>query len=505
MRAMDLFPHRCFDIVIRKGRAIDPETRTDAIANVGIIDGRIGAIVAADQDLEGKDVIDASGLVITPGFIDIHSHEIWSPHQLTMQCFVLDGVTTQIGGNCGIQNSYLYPLSDYFNTLDQEGCLINYASYCGHTSMRERAGAKNLHKPATPKQIEKMQTMAAQEMQAGALGISYGIMYAPGSSYEELLALAKVAASYGGLTAAHARCGWNSPEAIDSVQEMIQLSRDSGIPHQYSHIGSMAGYGDVMDRCLEVLNSAQADGIRICSDIYPYDAWQTQLGSAILDEGFFRRYECKYGDLEVGSEVVVDGKVAMRTGERFTQELFERVRELVLEGVIEDPFIIGHIIRPDKVKLAMLNPYVMICSDGGVTQDSNTGMLSAHPRTSGTYARFLGRYVREEGLMDLVSALFKCSTLPAKVLGLANKGKLAVGADADITVFNPDTIIDRATFGAGALKPPEGIDFVIVNGVITVHKGKVTPDVKAGNPIRRTWTIEGYPPYDSAGKRNIGN
>jgi len=500
---MDMFPHRCFDIVVKKGRAIDPETRTDAIANVGIIDGRIRAIVPADQDLEGKDVIDASGLVITPGFIDIHSHEIWSPHQLTMQCFVLDGVTTQIGGNCGIQNSYLYPLCDYFSKLDQEGCLINYASYCGHTSMRERVGAKNPYKSATLRQIEEMKAMAAQEMQAGALGISYGIMYAPGIPYEELLAMAKVASRYGGLTAAHARCGWNSPEAVESVMEMIQLSRDSGIPHQYSHIGSMAGYGDVMERCLEVLNAAQAEGIRICSDVYPYEAWQTLLGSALLDEGFFERYECRYSDLEVGSEVVIDGEVVMSAGDRFTQHLFEQVRGSVSKSKINDPFVIGHIIRPDKVKLAMLNPYVMICSDGGVTQDSATGMLSAHPRTSGTYARFLGRYVREEGLMDLVSALFKCSTLPAKVLGLGNKGKLAVGADADITIFNPDTIIDKATFGAGAITPPEGIDYVIVNGVITVHKGKVMPDVKAGNPIRRTWTIEGYPGYERSTKRNI--
>lgn len=487
-----LFLPRYFDIVIKNGRVINPGTQTDLIANVGISYGRICSLVAQDQKLEGEVVVDASGLVVAPGFIDIHSHEIFSPHRLTMQCFVLDGVTTQIGGNCGIQDSYLYPIGDYFNKLDQEGCLINYASYCGHTSLRERVGAKNPHRPATPKQIEKMKAMAAQEMQAGALGISYGIMYAPGIAYEELLALAKVAAQYGGLTAAHARCGCNSPEAVESVKEMIQLSRDSGIPHQYSHIGSMAGYGEVMDSCLEAINAAQTDGIRICSDIYPYDAWETLLGSAILDEGFFERYECNYSDLEVGSDVTINGKVVLRAGERFTQELFKDVRTRVLNGEINDPFVIGHIIMPEKVKLAMLNPYVMICSDGAVNQDSATGKISGHPRTAGTYARFLGRYVREEGLMDLMSALFKCSTLPAKVIGLKNKGKLSIGADADIIIFNPDTIIDRSTFGAGALTPPEGVEYVIVNGVITVSKGELVPDVMAGKPLRRTWEIEGY-------------
>jgi N-acyl-D-amino-acid deacylase len=487
-----VFLPRLFDIVIKKGRVIDPGTQTDLIANVGINDGKICALVAPDQKLQGKEVIDAAGLIVAPGFIDIHSHEVWSPHRLTMQCFVLDGVTTQIGGNCGIQDSYLYPIGDYFNKLDQKGCLINYASYCGHTSLRERVGAKNPYKSATPNQIERMKAMAAQEMQAGALGISFGIMYAPGISYEEILALAKVAANYGGLTVAHARCGWNSPEAVDSVKEMVQLSRDSGIPHQYSHIGSMAGYGEVMDSCLEVINAAQADGIRVCSDIYPYDAWETLLGSAILDEGFFDRYECNYSDLEVGSDVVIDGKVAMRAGERFTQELFERVRKLLLKGVIDDPFVIGHIIRPEKVKLAMLNPYVMICSDGCVKQDSATGKPSGHPRTAGTYARFLGRYVREERLMDIASALFKCSTLPAKVIGLRNKGKLSIGADADVTIFSPDTIVDKATFGTGSLTPPEGIEYVIVNGAITVKRGEIVHNVMAGKPIRRSWVIEGY-------------
>ena len=480
-----------FDIIITNGRVIDPGTQTDVTANIGIKDGRICAIVAPDQKLEGEKVIDATGLVVAPGFIDIHSHEVFSPHRFTMQCFVLDGVTTQIGGNCGWQDGYLYPIGDYFNKLDQEGCLINYTSYCGHSSLRERVGANDRYSPATPEQIEKMKAMAAQEMQAGALGISYGIMYSPGSSYEELLALAKVAAEYGGMTAAHARCGWDSPEAVDSVNEMVQLARDSGIPHQYSHIGSMAGYGEVMGPCLDAINAAQAQGIRLCSDVYPYDAGCTLLGSTIFDEGFTEHYG-DYSNFEVGSDVIINGKLVMHVGDRFTQELFNLVRPLVLSGKVNDPFVISHTMRPEKVKLAMLNPYVMICSDGVVVQDAVTGKLSAHPRTAGNYARFLGRYIREEGLMDLMSALFKCSTLPAEVIGLRNKGKLCIGADADITIFNPDTIIDKSTFGAGALTPPEGVEYVIVNGVLTVSRGELVPDVAAGKPIRRTWKIEGY-------------
>lgn len=478
-----------FNLVVKNGRVIDPETRSDGPAHVGIRHDRIVAIMSPDETFEADHVIDASGLVVAPGFIDIHSHEVFSPHHLTMECFVLDGVTTQVGGNCGVQDHYIYPLGEYFNRLDQDGCLINFASYCGHFSIRERAGAKDPYLPATARQIDAMTVLVEQEMRAGALGISYGIMYSPGAVYEELLSMARMAAKYGGMTAAHARCGWNSPEAVDSVREMVRLSKESGIPHQYSHIGSMAGYGDVMDQCLETIDSAQAEGLRVYSDIYPYTAWQTGLGSAILDENFFDRFSCTCNDLEVGAQVTLEGNVLMKAGERFSRETFDHVRSLVLEGRINDPMVIGHIIRPDKVKLAMLNPYVMIGSDGFVNQDPATGELSGHPRTAGTYARFLGHYVREEGLMDLPSALFKCTTLPARVLGLKNKGRLAIGADADITIFDPDRIIDRSTFGINALKPPKGIEFVLVNGELTVSGGKIVPRIHAGKAIRRTWTI----------------
>ena len=181
----------------------------------------------------------------------------------------------------------------------------------------------------------------------------------------------------------------------------------------------------------------------------------------------------------------------MPRGARFTQELWDQIRPLILNGAIPDPGCISHLQRPDKVKLAMLKPYVMICSDGTITKDTQ-GNEFGNPRVAGTYTRFLGRFVREEGLMDLMTALFKCSTLPAQVLGLKNKGRITIGADADITIFNADTVIDRATFGSGFNTSPDSIEYVIVNGILTIRNGELVPGVRPGKVIRRTWRIEGY-------------
>jgi len=482
-------PNGGLDIVIKNGRVMDPLTGTDVIANVGIKNGRIVGIAPAGQSFgQAKVVIDATGLVVAPGFIDIHRHEGILPK--TMEASVLDGVTTMIGGNCG---GAPYPIADYFAELEEEGCLISYASYFGHSTFRYMVGAYDRYAAATPEQIEAMLPLAEQEMKSGALGVSYGIMYVPGASYEEILALAEVAAKYGGMTAAHARYGHDSPLAVDSLREMVQLSSDSGIPHQYSHMGSMLGYSAIMDEAMEILDEAQAEGIRICGDIYSYCAWSTGLGSAILDPGFFERYNCGPGDIEVVRTVVIGGVVILEAGSRFVDEAqFWYIRGKVLDGTIPDPGVIGHVIKPEKVKLAMQSPYVMSGSDGSVGYDPRTGKYVGHPRTAGNFSRFLGYWVREQGVCDLMTGLFKTSTQAALQLGLRNKGRIHPGADADITIFNPATVIDRSTFGEGFMTPPEGIEYVIVNGELTVADGELVEGVLAGKPIRRTWTVPGY-------------
>ena len=478
---------RDFDFVIENGRVMDPETQIEVFANVGIRNGRICALVSPDEKLKGQEVIDAQGLVVAPGFIDMHGHEGILP--MTMQAHVLDGVTTMIGGNCG---GHPYPLTEYFNRLDQDGCLINYATLCGHTILREIAGAKDRNAAATPEQIEEMAKLAEQEMRAGALGISFGIAYVPGTPYEEMLALARVAAKYKGMTAAHDRSGETGQEGIESFREMLRLARDSGIPHEFSHIGSTLGKSDNMNMFLEEIAQARAEGIRISADIYSYLATATGISSAIADPGFFERQNCKPEDIEVMGTVKIDGKVFMEPGSRFKdKEQFYFVRKKILAGEIPESGMIAHIMQPEKVKLGMKNPFVMCGSDGSVGRDRVTEEYQGHPRVAGNFSRFLGYWTREQGVMNLMTALYKTSTQAALFLGLSNKGRLAVGADADIVVFNPDTIKDKSTFGKDFMAPPEGIDYVIVNGKITVSKAKIVPGVLAGKAIRRTWAIPG--------------
>jgi len=480
-----------FDIVITNGRVMDPLSRADFVAHIGIKDGKIQTIVPVDQEksdqLSGTLVLDAEGEVVAPGFIDLHTHE--GILDLTMEAFVKDGRTTMIGGNCG---GGPYPLDRYFRRLEKKGILINYAAYAGHSTFRNRVGARDRYTPATEEQIEAMLPLMEQEMQSGALGVSYGIQYDPGSSYDEILALAEVAAKYGGMTACHGRYGENSHRAVYALYEMVRLTKDTGIPHQYSHIGSMLGYGIVMDEALDMLDFAQSKGLRILADIYSYTAWNTGLSTAILDEGCFERFNGKPEDLEVLFNVVMDGKTIMKAGDRFTQELFDLIRPKVMARKVTDPGVIGHVIKPEKVKLAFQSPYVVSSSDGLVLKDPKTKKPLAHPRASNNFARFLGYWVREQGVTDLMTALFKTSTQTAIHLGLVNKGRIAVGADADIVVFNPDTIIDRGEYGENFGTPPEGISYVIVNGVLTVKNSQLVPGAKAGKSIRRTWRVPGY-------------
>jgi N-acyl-D-amino-acid deacylase len=478
-----------YDILIKNGRIMDPFTKADYTAHLGIKDGKIINIIPIDneKDLQTKTTIDASGLVVAPGFIDMHTHE--GLLKKTMEVFVKDGRTTMIGGNCG---GSMGSMARYFDSLQRTGIIINYASFSGHSTLRARVKANDRYKAATKEQIQAMIPFCEEDMDAGALGVSYGINYVPGASYEEILALGKVAAKYGGMTASHGRYGQNSHLAVYSLWESLRLTKDTGIPHQYSHIGSMLGYGDIMDEGLDMIEFAQSQGLKILADIYSYDAWNTGLGAAILDEGFFERMNCKPEDIEVLSTVIIDGKTVMKAGDRFTEELFYSLREKVLNEEIPDPMVIGHVIRPDKVELAMKSPYVVCGSDGALSYDRATKKYVAHPRTTNNFARFLGYWVREKGIVDLMTALFKTSAQSALHLGLSGKGRIALGADADITIFNADTIIDRGEYGEGFNNSPVGIEYVIVNGVLTVKKGELVPDVTAGKVIRRTWRIPGY-------------
>jgi len=487
---------RKYDLAIVGGRVIDPLTGVDAVMDVYISNGKITGLAERKSGAYGEvnaaefATLDASGMVIAPGFIDIHAHE--GEIRRTMEAMVRDGTTTLIGGNCGMSE---YPLEEFFQTLEKEGCLINYCSYAGASTLRVLAGAVDENVPATLEQIRQAEKMAESEMKSGALGVSFGIQYAPGMQYDEICSLGGVAAKNGGLTAAHSRDAGAGQSALDALDEMIRLARDTGAPHQYSHIGSMLAYGNNMTPALEKIRAAREQGLLVTADVYAYNASIASMNAGTISGDVFAKYQCKPGDFEVVTSFSIDGVSFMKSGDFFTDEAqFYYVRDMTLAGRTDIiPIVLAHLQDEDEIRKAMQCPYVDICTDGAVYKDPETGELFGHPRVAGGFARWFGLWVRDRGTVDLKTAIFKSSTMAALTLGLHSKGSVSLGADADLVVFDPATIQDKAGYDQSEfMNPPEGIAYVVVNGVVVVDHGKIVPDTYPGRPIRRTWDVPGY-------------
>lgn len=495
-----------YDVVIHGGRVMDPLTRTDVFATVGIKDGIIAAIVPAEQRLDGVEAIDAAGLVIAPGFINVHGHEGLLPK--TMEVSVRDGVTTIIGGNCGYSTTPpdgdFMGAEDYFAKVLEDGAHSNFATLTGHNSLRSVVGVPDPYTAATDDQVAEMLSLLEKDMAAGSLGTSYGPFYNPGATYDEMLATAKMAAKHDGGASIHVRHGSpirpspdQEPLNIQAFREGIRIARESGVPMIMSHNGG-PNFGAVnAGMAIQIMNTAMGEGLRLISDVHPYDAFNTSAAAPVFQDGpsiseQLALLDRSISDIKVQNTVVIDGEVFMESLERFESiEQFVLVRDKVRAGDLPDPGLIGHFYPDHMIKTWMQAPFVMMESDGAVEIDPETGKLTAHPRIAGTYSKFLGYWVREEGVCDLMTALAKSSTMAAVFLGLDGKGRVQVGADADLVVFDPDTVIDTATYAADeSLDPPEGIPHVLVNGVAVVRDGELTGE-KPGEIIRRARAVPG--------------
>ncbi|MFA5066288.1 MAG: amidohydrolase family protein, partial [Dehalococcoidia bacterium] len=274
-----------YDIAVNNGWVIDPISGFQGLANVGIKDGMIAAITAPDRKLAGDKEIDATGLIVAPGFINIHGHG--TGNGVPADLYLRDGITTEISGNCGettLGISVKHPVpfseetkdaktfSEITSVWEKEGLLTNVASYTGHNTYRSLVGVVNRRTPATPEQLDKMKELLRKDMQDGALGVSFGPYYGPGATYEEMLALAKVAAEYGGGSAAHLKEGFTTRGAVDSVNQGISISREAGIPFILSHVSQCPAFvprssGPILD----AFYAARAEGLKIGMDAYPYD------------------------------------------------------------------------------------------------------------------------------------------------------------------------------------------------------------------------------------------
>ncbi len=451
------------DQAILGGRVMDPESGLDAVRNVGIRGGKI--VEVTESPLQARETINAKGLVVAPGFIDLHEHG-QAPRNYEFQA--RDGVTTSLELEVG--------------TADVEGwyavrvgkSLINYGVSIGHIPVRmkvmKEAGdftpsGYAAHRAASPEQIKQMAELMERGFREGAPAMGMGINYTEAASHEEILEMFRVAAKYKASVHVHVRYGGikEPTSGLAAVEEVIAAAASTGAPLHVVHVTSI-GLRDTPD-LIALIEGAKRQGLDVTTECYPYTAGSTNLETAIFDPGWQENMGITYKDLQW-----------VATGERISEKTFPKFRK-------EGGAVIVFSIPEEVVRLAVANPMVMIASDGMRV----TG-TKGHPRGQGTFARVLGHYVREEKVLDLMNALRKMTIMPAQRLEkrapvFLNKGRIRVGADADITIFDPQRVIDKATYEQ-PMQYSEGIPFVLVNGVVVVREEKLVENVFPGKAAR---------------------
>lgn len=446
-----------YELVLANGRVMDPASGLDATRNVGIRNGKIAAISA--NPLQGKDVIDVHGLVVAPGFIDLHSHG-QTPESYRFKA--RDGVTTALEMEVGVS-----PVKAWYADR-KDRSLINFGATVGHIPARMAV----LHDsgtllprdkgagPTTIEQRRKVLDLLEQGLNEGALGIGMGIAYVTEATRGEIFDVFQLAARRKQTLYVHMRnSGPVEPGAIDSLQEVLADAVSSGASLHIVHITSTCLNEAAL--CLEMIGGGRKRGLDVTTEAYPYTAGMTDISSPIFAEGWQQRTGgISYGDLQWAL-----------TGERLTAESFAKYRKI-------GGMVAIHSIPEAVVRTAMENPLVMIASDGIIQEGKG------HPRAAGTYARVLGRYVREQHVLSLMDALRRMTVMPADRLGLTTKGRLVEGADADITVFDPEHVTDKATFDKPA-QYSEGIPYVLVNGTPVVKAGQLMESAMPGRGLRR--------------------
>lgn len=441
------------DTLIVAGLVPDYEAGAFMRADVALADGVVKAVgELAAEGYEADEVIDASGLVVSPGFIDIHMHEedvSEEPTYAIGATMARMGVTTCVCGNCGTSPQDLDTFVHW--VAAQGGAPTNYVVLCGYNDARRALGL-GPYDVATAEQAARARTHVREELAAGAWGVSFGLEYDPAITYEEMRQAVDAVRDYDPFVSIHFR--EDCAGAVASIREMARLSHDTGARVQVSHLSSLAAYG-YMDESLALIDAEMDANPLFGYDSYPYEAFATSIGSAVFDVDWRAKWHCDYDAI-----LVTRGPHA---GERATQAVYEELR-----ATDPEQHVVCFALHDDEIEAALADPRGLVCSDGGVR-----GAVG-HPRCAGTFPRFLGRYVRERAMMPLVDALEKITLRPAQRLGLdATKGSLEVGKDADLVIFDPATIIDGATL-EDPLAAPRGIACVLVAGRTVVLGNELT-------------------------------
>jgi N-acyl-D-aspartate/D-glutamate deacylase len=452
-----------YEVVLENGRVMDPESGLDATRNVGITNGKIARISA--DPLVGRRVLTANGLVVAPGFIDLHQH---GQDGDSGRVKAFDGVTTALEMEIGD------PDVGAFLKKKQGHSLINYGTSASHVAARALAFGAPLpegtilpvagpatDQPATAEQVRKIEDRLRHELDAGALGVGMGIQYTPGATRLEVLQMFRLAAGRGVPVFTHVRSkGRLEPgSSIEAVSEVIGAAAISGASLHIVHINSSC-LKDALE-CLSMVAGARARGLDVTTEAYPYVAGMTYINSALFNPGWREKEGIDYSNLQLPD-----------TGERLTKERFD-----ALHASSNPQVVLMFDNTQDIVDTVISNPLVMIASDG----------VKGHPRNAGTYSRILAHYVRERGSLTLIDAIRKMSLMPAERMEKATpaarlKGRLQEGADADLVVFDAGAVTDRSTYQSPT-EASTGMQIVIVNGIVLIDHGKLVPNTFPGKPL----------------------
>jgi len=488
------------DLLIINGSIVDGTGDPAYAGNIIVNDGKVAEITGPNERKPAKKVIDANGLTVTPGFIDIHTHCDRKVTEVpTVDNYVFQGVTTIIGGNCGF---HPLPLSELKKEISKKGVSINFGCIAGHNAIRKEI-MEFRDGPPTEDEMAKMKNLLEQEMMAGAFGLSTGLNYIPGaySTTEEIVELASVAARYDGFYTTHMR---NQGLFItEAIKEAIEIGERNSMPVQISHIKlANENVWNELSRILEPVEEARTRGVRVFLDQYPYTATSSGFSSRfpswcfeggrekflerLQDEETYEKIKAEAGK-HLSSEKGINKletiylsnypEETSYEGKNLSQILKLRGKEPTIEDAADLLIEIqqcenahGVFFQMDEkdVEDLMCLPYNMIGSDGGVQVP---GEGSPHPRSYGTFPRVIARYVREKGILTLEEAIRKMTSLPSDALGLKDRGLIAEGMCADITIFDYEKFEDAATY-ENPHQYSKGLYHVIVNGHIVIENGE---------------------------------
>jgi N-acyl-D-amino-acid deacylase len=498
-----------FDLVIRGGRVLDGTGAAAVVADVAIRGDRVVSVGQVSG--KGRTEIDAAGRVVAPGFIDVHTHSEDIAELPVAENFIRMGVTTIVTGNCG---SSKLNVGAFFADVARTGVALNVATLVGHNTVRGQVMGGSFARPPTAEELQKMQDHVDRAMRDGAVGLSTGLIYLPGTfaKTDEIVALAKIASAHGGVYASHMR--YENTRIREALDELMTIAREARIPAEVSHL-KLSG-PSAWGRTGEIaafLDGARAGGLKITHDQYAYTASSTSIGSLIaaeFREGGAQRYKERLADPAQKARMVAEMKESIVKGKRgdFTYAVIAHFRadtslngktipqaaqilrnSATLDDQIETILDIEarggasgvfHGMSEDDLQKFLVLPHTMIASDSGVRE---FGKGVPHPRGYGNNARVLARYVRELKVVSLEEAVRKMTSLPAQTFRLKDRGELRPGAVADVVIFDPEKVGDPSTFD-DPHHYAVGFSEIIVNGTPVIRGGKLL-DVRPGKPVKR--------------------